>query len=112
MNRLLFFSFLLLAITSCKKEDTTQTCIELKIEEFKVQADNLPGGGIIRAYEFEEEKYYFFQDGLDHGLRDLYDSDCNLLCESAGEDVACQDNINYIEIVSIDTFKEIIWQSN
>ena len=69
---------LLLFITSCKKEPKTPTCINSKVNEFKLTIScNI--GANVKRYEFQAKRVYVFDPGTCGAdmTSEVFDENCN-----------------------------------
>ena len=90
MKKLLFLLVMFfLALSACEKKpkpaygDDVPTCIEEKIDEFKMSADpcNQSGPSVIE-YRFQGELVYAFDMGqcISDGSSTIYDAECVEIC--------------------------------
>ena len=97
--KLLFFIpalFILLESKSCDQKQKNQlpACIQTMITEYANRELQNPSGKLYE-YDYQGKKVYLFVPPCCDQISKLYDSDCNLLCQSGGitgrADSVCQD---------------------
>ncbi|MBS1658177.1 MAG: hypothetical protein JST18_08790 [Bacteroidetes bacterium] len=97
--KLLFFIpalFILLESKSCDQKQKNQlpACIQTMITEYANRELQNPSGKFYE-YDYQGKKVYLFVPPCCDQISKLYDSNCNLLCQSGGitgrADSVCQD---------------------